>query len=376
MERFETVIIGGGQAGLATGYELKKRGRPFVILEASEAIGDSWRKRWDSLRLFTPAKYDGLPGMRFPAPRWSFPTKDEMGDYLEVYARRFELPVRTGVSVDRVYHDGDHYVVESGHRAFAADNVVVATGAHRVPKLPPFAEQLDPQVVQLHSAGYRNPGQLRDGAVLVVGVGNSGAEIAYELAKTHTVLQAGTPSAELPVRHGSLAARLVLPLVRFVGARVLTVKTPIGRKVRPKFIGRAAPLIRIKSRDLEAAGVARVARLAGVREGRPLLEDGRVLDVANVVWCTGFRYELSWIDVPSVATDGEPLHERGVAVAAPGLYFVGLVFQTAATSDVIPGVGRDARYIAGRLARAARAPRTATAPHPVLAAARPHEETS
>ena len=370
MERFETVIVGGGQAGLASGYELKKRGRPFVILEANERIGDSWRTRWDSLRLFTPAKYDGLPGMRFPAPRWSFPTKDEMGDYLEAYTVRFELPVETGVSVDRVYHDGDRYVVESGHRVFAADNVIVATGAHRVPKVPPFVGQLDPRIVQLHSADYRNPGQLREGAVLVVGVGNSGAEIAYELAKTHVVLQAGTPSAEIPVRHGSPAARVVLPLIRFVGTRVLNVKTPIGRKVRPKFIGRAAPLIRIKSKDLDGAGVERVGRVAGVRDGRPLLEDGRVLDVANVVWCTGFRYEFSWIDLPVIAADGEPLHERGVTVEAPGLYFVGLVFQTAATSDVIPGVGRDAAHIGRHLARASRARRTATgtAPHAVLAA--------
>jgi putative flavoprotein involved in K+ transport len=369
MERFETVIIGGGQAGLAAGYELKKRGRPFVILEANERIGDSWRKRWDSLRLFTPAKYDGLPGMRFPAPRWSFPTKDEMGDYLEAYAGRFELPVETGVCVDRVYHDGDCYVIESGLRVFAADSVVVATGAHRAPKAPPFSEQLDPQIVQLHSVDYRSPGQLREGGVLVVGVGNSGAEIAYELAKSHTVLQAGTPSAELPVRHGSLAARLVLPLIRFAGTRVLNVKTPIGRKVRPKFIGRAAPLIRIKSSDLEAAGVERVARVTGVRNGRPLLEDGRILDVGNVVWCTGFRYEFSWIDLPTIAADREPLHDRGVAVDAPGLYFVGLVFQTAATSDVIPGVGRDAAHIARHLSRA-RAARTAraAAPRPALAA--------
>jgi putative flavoprotein involved in K+ transport len=370
MERFETVIVGGGQAGLATGYELKKRGRPLVILEANERVGDSWRKRWDSLRLFTPAKYDGLPGMRFPAPRWSFPSKDEVGDYLEAYAAHFELPVETGVSVDRVYHDGERYVVESGHRTFAADHVIVATGAHRLPKLPAFAAELDPAIVQLHSADYRNPDQLREGAVLVVGVGNSGAEIAYELAKTHTVLQAGAPSAELPVRHGSPAARVVVPLIRFVGTRVLNVKTPVGRKVRPKFIGRAAPLIRVKSNDLEAAGVERVARVTGVRDGRPLLDAGRVLEVTNVVWCTGFGYAFSWIDLPAIGADREPRHECGVVAAAPGLYFVGLVFQTAATSDVIPGVGRDAAYVARHLARAARTPRSATttAPHAVLAA--------
>jgi putative flavoprotein involved in K+ transport len=353
MERFETVIIGGGQAGLATAYHLKKQGRSFVLLDAEERIGDAWRKRWDSLRLFTPAKYDGLPGLRFPAPRWSFPTKDEMGDYLEAYAARFELPVRPGVFVDRVFRDGERYVVESGHRMFEADNVVVATGAHRTPRRPAFAPELDPRITQLHSADYRNPTQLRDGGVLVVGVGNSGAEIAFELARTHDVYQAGTPSAEIPVRHGSVPSRFVLPVIRFLGKHVLTVRTPIGRKIRPRFIATATPLIRVKEADLAVAGVERVPRVAGVRDGLPLLADGRVLDVANVVWCTGFHYDFSWIDLPALAGGGEPPHERGVVEAAPGLYFVGLAFQYAAASEVLPGVGRDAAYIARRLASAA-----------------------
>lgn len=354
MERFENVIIGGGQAGLATGYHLQKRGRPFVILEANERIGDSWRKRWDSLRLFTPAKYDGLPGMRFPAPRWSFPTKDEMGDYLEAYATKFELPLRTGVYVDRVYRDGERYVVESGHRQFEAENVIVASGAHHTPKAPAFARELDSRITQLHSADYRNPAQLQDGGVLVVGLGNSGAEIAYELARTHAVWQAGTPSAEIPVRHGSVPARFVVPLVRFLGTRVLTVKTPIGRKIRPKFVVMAAPLIRVKAKDLGAAGIKRVSRVVGVREGLPLTDDGEVLDVANVIWCTGFRYEFSWIDLPVFAESGEPMHERGVVPSARGLYFVGLIFQYAAASDVLPGVGSDAAYVAEHLARSVR----------------------
>ena len=173
MERFETVIVGGGQAGLAAAYQLQKRGRrSFVILEANERVGDSWRSRWDSLRLFTPAKYDGLPGMRFSAPRWSFPTKDEMGAYLDAYAERFELPVRTGVFVDRVFRDGDRYLIESGLQTFESDNVIVATGAHRTPKVPDFAAELDARIMQLHSADYCNPAQLRKGGVLVVGVGN------------------------------------------------------------------------------------------------------------------------------------------------------------------------------------------------------------
>lgn len=353
MERFDTVIIGGGQAGLATAYHLRRLGRDAVVLEADERIGESWRKRWDSLRLFTPAKYDGLPGMRFPAPRWSFPTKDEMADYLEAYAARFDLPVRTGVFVDRVYREDERYVIESGHRTYHSDNVVVASGAHREPRVPSVANDLDPRITQLHSADYRNVAQLQDGTALVVGVGNSGAEIAYELSRTHRVSHAGTPSAEIPVRHGSVPARVVLPVIRFAGRHVLTVRTPVGRKVRPRFVRMAAPLIRVKSADLAAAGVERVPRLAGVVDGLPLLEDGRVLDVDNVVWCTGFRCDFSWIDVPVFDSDGQPFHDRGIVSSAPGLYFVGLVFQYAAVSDVLPGVGRDAAHIAHHVASTA-----------------------
>ena len=190
-ERIETVIIGGGQAGLAVGYHLAKRGRPFVILDGGARIGDSWRTRWASLRLFTPAKYDGLPGWRFPAPRWSFPTKDEMGDYLEAYAERFDLPVRTGIRVDGLARAGERYVVTAGPRRFEAEHVVVATGANRTPRVPGFAGELDPRIVQLHSSAYRDPSQLRDGTVLVVGAGNSGAEITWELALTHHILLSG-----------------------------------------------------------------------------------------------------------------------------------------------------------------------------------------
>jgi putative flavoprotein involved in K+ transport len=286
-EHFETVIVGGGQAGLAAGYHLKRQGRPFVILDANEHVGDSWRARWDSLRLFTPAKYDGLPGMRFPAPSWSFPTKDEMGNYLEAYAERFGLPVRTSISVERISRIGDRYVVESGDRRYEADNVVVASGAHRIPKVPVFARELDARIVQMHSSEYRNPAQLQEGGVLVVGLGNSGAEIAFELSRTHAVSLAGKPAGEIPVRHGSFAARFVLPVFRFLGHRVLTRGTPIGRKVGPKLAAGATPLIRVKSKDLAAVGVECVARIAVVRDWLPLLEVGRFLDVQKVFLFSG-----------------------------------------------------------------------------------------
>jgi putative flavoprotein involved in K+ transport len=215
------VIIGGGQAGLATGYYLKKRGRKFVILDANERIGDAWRKRWDSLRLFTPARYDGLQGWRFPAAAVSFPTKDEMADYLEAYAARFELPVRTGVKVDGLSREGDRYAIASGDRRFEARYVVVATGANQVPKIPTFADELHSSIVQLHSSQYRHPSQLQEGAVLVVGAGNSGAEIALEVSRTHPTCLSGKPSGQVPVRLGPAAARF-FPILRFVGHHVLT----------------------------------------------------------------------------------------------------------------------------------------------------------
>jgi putative flavoprotein involved in K+ transport len=323
----------------------------FVILDANERIGDAWRKRWDSLRLFTPVRYDGLQGWRFLAPALSFPTKDEMADYLEAYAARFELPVRTGVKVDGLFREGDRFIVISGNRRFEANHVVVATGAYQVPKIPAFADELLSSIMQLHSSQYRRPSQLQEGAVLVVGAGNSGAEIAFEVSRTHPTYLSGRPSGQIPIRHGPAAARFFFPVVRFVGHHVLTLRTPIGRKAQPKFISHSTPLIRVKLKDLAAAGVEQVPRTVGIEDGRPVLEDGHVLDVSNVIWCTGFREEFPWIDFPIFDENGRPLHERGVVVGEPGLYFVGLRFQYAESSDVLPGVGRDAEYIAKHIAR-------------------------
>jgi putative flavoprotein involved in K+ transport len=350
VEEFDTIVIGGGQAGLSVGYYLKRRGRPFVILDANERIGGSWRTRtWNSLRLFTPARYDGLPGWPYPAPGWSFPTARETADYLEAYAARFDLPVRTGMTVDRLTKDSGRYIVECGERRFEADRVVVATGFYGKPSVPDFASELDPRIVQMHSSEYRDPSQLQPGGVLLVGAGNSGADIAMELCATHGTWLSGRDKGQVPIRIESRRARLVLPLLWFVAARVLTVKTPLGRKVRPHVLSEGAPLIRVKSQDLLAAGVERVPKTVGVRDGLPVLEDGRVMDVANVIWCTGFRQDFSWIDVPIFTEDSKPMHERGVT-SEPGLYFVGLDFLYAFTSENVGGVGRDARHIAKHIA--------------------------
>lgn len=350
------MIIGGGQAGLSVAYHLAKRGRPFVILEANGRIGDSWRNRWDSLRLFTPACYDGLAGLPFPADDWSFPTKDEMADYLEAYAAHFGLPVRTGVRVERLYKDGERFVVAAGGELFEAENVVVAMADYQSPRVPAFAGELNPSIIQVHSYDYRNPSQLRDGGVLIVGAGNSGAEISLELSRTHPTWLSGRETGHMPFRIEGIASRLLLaPLaLRFVFHRVLTMNTPIGRRARPKILSNGAPLIRVKPGDLTAAGVERVPKVVGTREGLPLLEDGRVLDAANVVWCTGFNPGFSWIDLPVFEAEG-PMHERGVVGSEPGLYFVGLEFLYAMSSVMVHGVGRDAEHIAGHISSHVRA---------------------
>lgn len=356
MEHKEIVIVGGGQAGLSVGYYLKQQGRDFVILDASERAGDAWRKRWDSLRLFTPARYNGLPGMPFPAPAHYIPTKDEMADYLEAYAAHFALPVRAGVRVDGLSKQGGRFIVTASVPAqtlrFEAENVVVATGGYQRARIPAFAAELHPDIVQLHSSQYRHPSQLREGGVLVVGAGNSGAEIALELSRSHHTWLSGRHPGNEPTRPGSGADRLVTPLIWFVFSQVMNVKTPIGRKLRPKMLKMGGlPLARVRPADLLAAGVERIhARTVGVRNGLPVLDDGRALDVTNVIWCTGFQPDFGWINLPIFDADGEPRHERGVVATAPGLYFIGLFFLSAVTSSLVGGVGRDAAYITGQIA--------------------------
>lgn len=355
-ERVETIVIGGGQAGLATGYHLARRGLPFVILDASERIGDAWRNRWDSLRLFTPARYNGLPGMRFPAPPHAFPTKDEMADFLEHYANTFELPVRSGVRVDRVSRSDDGWAVTAGDHRMEATNVVVAMANFQKPWAPEFSGELDPDIVQLHSADYRNLDQLKPGSVLLIGGGNSGSEIAMELARTHEVWMSGRDTGQLPFRPSSLLGRLLLLpfLLRVLFLRVLTINTPMGRAARSKLIGVGGPLIRVKRQDLAAGGVERVGKTTGIRDGLPELDDGRVLDVDNVIWCTGFRTGFeSWIDVP-IHGEHEPRHDGGVVPDHPGLFFTGLHFLRAASSAMIHGADRDAAHIADAVAERSR----------------------
>jgi putative flavoprotein involved in K+ transport len=365
METIETVIIGAGQAGLATARELAERGHECVLLERNRAVGDGWRQQYDSLRLYSSVRHDSLPGMPFPGDPRSFPGKDEVAAYLQSYAARFGLPVRLGVRVQRLAAapEGDGFVVTTDRGSIACRNVVVATGTFgRAPHVPALAADLDASILQLHSSQYRRPSQLRDGPVLVVGASHSGCDIAHELAADRRTVLAGRDCGQIPVRWDTPAVHLAFPFLLFAWRHVLTRRTPVGRKMMAEVRHHGGPMLRIKRDDLAARGVdRRLHRVTAVTEGRPTLADGTVLDVANVVWATGFEPRFDWIDLPVIGDDGWPREYRGVSSDVPGLFFCGLAFQYAFASMVLPGVGRDAAHVASHVVRRSAASATRAA---------------
>jgi putative flavoprotein involved in K+ transport len=341
-KHWNSIIIGGGQAGLATGYHLKQLNEDFLILDAFEKTGDSWRKRWDSLLLNTPAQFDGLPGYPFPGKKGSLPTKNQMADYLEAYAKKFQLPVVTGIKVVRLSAIEPGYKITTLEGIFTCDQVVVATGTYQLPHIPSFAKELDPNIFQLHSSDYRNPLRLPTGDVMVVGAGSSGVQIAIKLSKTRRTLLAGKPTFHVP----DFAFRLGNFYWWFLN-NIITIKTPLGRKAKAAILkGAGAPLINVSVKDIDAAGIERLPRLAGVSNGQPKLEDGTVMPASIIIWATGLKPDYLWIDMKILNETGWPDTHRGISSAYKGLYFAGSKFQFGLTSNLIGGVGRDAAFIA------------------------------
>ena len=283
-------------------------------------------------------------------------TKDDVAHYLESYAGVMNLPVRTGIEARKVSRAAvGGWTIETCDERLVSDAVIIATGGYQVPKIPDWASELDPSILQLHSTDYRNPSQFQPGPVLVVGASHSGAEIAVEAAQHHHTVLAGRDTGQVPLPTEGPLVRLTGPLIWFAVTRVLTVDTPIGRKVRPQVRAHGFPLEHPNRHDIVAAGVERItARASGVRDSKPMLEDGRVLDVLNVVWCTGFQGDYAWIEGLTYGEDGYPEQDHGVVTNLPGLYFVGLKFQRAGASALVGGVGRDAAIVVNHIAARSR----------------------
>ena len=351
-ERTETLIIGGGQAGLVTAFHLQRAGREFLVVESNERVGDNWRRHYDSLTLFSPRKVDSLPGLDFPGPAMGLPAKDEVADYLERYAEHHGFGVRTGVRVHRVRPQPHGFEVETSDGTITAENVVAATGTYGRPYTPEFASELAPTILQLHSSQYKRPSQLQDGPALVIGAAHSGVDIACELAASRQTILSGRRTGELPIRLDGPVIRFASPVARFVIRKVLSTSTPIGRKAQGKIRGGGGPLIDPRVADVRKAGVEWVEeRTESVVDGRPVLASGRVLDVANVIWATGFHHDYDWIEGDVMNADGYPKERRGISETIPGLYFMGVKFQTAFSSMLLTGVDQDARIVTRHLLR-------------------------
>jgi putative flavoprotein involved in K+ transport len=347
-ERYEAIVIGGGQAGLAAAYELQRRGVDVLVLDAGARIGDSWRARWDSLRLFTPARYCGLPGLAFPAAPSHRPDKDEVGAYLESYAARFDLPVRLETVVRSMRRTGGRYEILAGALRYEATHVVIATGAFRTPRVPALAGLLAPHIEQRHSSAYVNPHLIRRGATLVVGAGGAGAQIALELSTSRPVWLAGRAVGLLPrTVVGRDLHAWAWPLLSRV-----TRDSLVGRRLRA-YTQHGDPLIGLTPRDLAAAGVSRRGRVTDVEHGLPVC-DGATIPADVVIWATGFAPDFRWIELPILGVDGVPRHRDGVVDGEPGLYVLGQRFQRTYTSALLGGVGRDAARIAERIGGPAR----------------------
>ncbi len=347
MKTLDAIVIGAGQAGLAAGYHLRRAGLDFAMLDAGK-VGDTWAHRWDSLRLFTPARYNGLPGMPFPGKPYDLPGKDDVAAYFRDYATRFALPVHEDAAVRSVRREAGAFRIElRDGETLSARAVIVATGANQRPHTPGFATGVAPGVVQLHSSDYRNPTQLPAGRVLVVGAGNSGAQIAFELADSgRAVTLAGPAVAALPRRF------LGRDLYDWIWPTLLRTSTESARGRRQMQARRFAgdPLIGVPKNAFNRPGLERVGRVAGTHAGVPVLEDGStVRNVATIVWCTGYRPDYSWIELPAFGLDGYPIHRRGVAVDVPGLAFVGMRYQYRIRSALLGGVGEDAAHVVARV---------------------------
>ena len=346
MYNYDVIVIGAGQAGLSIGYYLQKQQRRFLLLDKNERIGESWRERYDSLVLFTPRRYCDLPGLPFPGERDGLPTKEDAANYLEEYARHFQLPIQLGTDVIQVTKTNIGFAVRTNKELYHTEKLVVATGPFHTPYLPPIVADLSDEVLQVHTSSYKNERQLKDGPVLIVGAGNSGAQLAVELAASRAVtFSMGQSRSFLPL---SFLGKTIFDYMRATGILTAPITSWLGKRLSKK----PDPIFgyRAELRQLEQTGqIQMVRKTVSIKGATATFAGGHQERITNIIWATGFRPEYEWLDIPeAISEKGAPLHQRGVSVV-PGLFFLGLPWQHNRQSALMGGVGYDAAYLAAHL---------------------------
>ena len=336
------LVVGAGQAGLAAGYHLRRAGIPFVIVDSNDRVGDSWRRRYASLTLFTPRQFSALPGAAIPGNRELYPTRGEFADYLEAYAGLFYLPLQLNSRVVRLQRPpGGEFeaTLESGE-ILAATHVVIATGGFQIPLVPKLAAGFGPAVTQLTAETYRDPASVPDGVVLIVGDGASGRDIAAELAsKRPTLLAAGKPRKLFPER---FLGKSIWWWLHWSGLMRAPADSAIGRLMR-----RTDPFPD-RDRNLDSLarkGVRLMPRLTEAAGTRAKFADGGEAEIGSVIWAVGYRDDSDWVQISAAKNpDGSFAHTNGVS-PVPNLFFVGRPWQRNRASALIMGAGRDAGAI-------------------------------
>lgn len=341
---YDVLVIGAGQAGLSMGYFLKNTNLSFLLLEQGGEVGESWRKRYDSLKLFTPRFYSSLPGLNLRGDANGYPTKDEISDYLSHYVETFSLPVKLGTVITKLDKQGDYFVLSTSQGEYRSKQVVVATGPFQKPNVSEFSKFLSDKVLQLHSSEYKNPNQLQIGATVVVGGGNSGAQIAVELAgDTPVYLSVGHEPRFLPQ---DICGKSIFWWFDKLGIYKASVHSKVGQMIK----NNPDPIFgyNLKS-QLKDGKVHQKPKAVSANLNQMIFEDHSKVEVSNVIWSTGFKSDFSWISIPSLLDDnGMPVHKRGVT-PVKGLYFLGLPWQFRRGSALLQGVGLDAEYLADKI---------------------------
>ncbi|WP_243355233.1 flavin-containing monooxygenase [Bacillus litorisediminis] len=340
MKNFDVVVVGAGQAGIAMGYYLKEAGLSFLLLDANSQIGDSWRQRYESLVLFTPRAYSSLPGLPMRGDQEGFPSKDEMAAYLEEYVKHFNLPVMLDTIVKKVSKNDRGFEISTNHGVLGAKQVVIASGAFQKPYIPILFNESESDLFQIHSSSYRSPSQIPDGPVLVVGGGNSGAQIAAELTDDREVFMAVShPFKFLPLR--VLGKSIFFWLERFglLHAGIDTKKGKWFQKQSDPIFGKELKSL------LAQKKITLKPRVEKIQSNEVIFADKSKQSIRNIIWATGFTPSYDWIDIDGVTSrDGKPIHKRGLS-PVKGLYFIGLPWQYQRGSALICGVGRDAKFL-------------------------------